>query len=134
MPARSVYPCSYEKSAPAQHASVDCGLFVTGYAISQLRSQAFSFEQADMPVMRKELAEQLIILDNMSLARKVSLVAIMSTMLYVTGTRSTAEAYLKGDFSIMAAGSSVAVREGDMLSECCACLQCTVATLIFVIT
>ncbi|DBA87990.1 TPA: hypothetical protein ACH3X1_004973 [Trebouxia sp. C0004] len=44
-----------------QGATVDCGLFVIGYAIAKLRGLPLQlFDQANMPAMREALAENLL--------------------------------------------------------------------------
>ncbi len=53
--------CRYESAAPIQGATVDCGLFVIGYAIAKLRGlPLLLFDQANMPAMREALAEDLL--------------------------------------------------------------------------
>ena len=53
--------CRYESAAPIQGATVDCGLFVIGYAIVKLRGlPLLLFDQANMPAMREALAEDLL--------------------------------------------------------------------------
>jgi len=106
-------PCRYETAAPAQHDSLDCALFVLGYAIAKLRGSLMSFEQADMPVMRRQLTEQLLRLGKMRVRLVLAsfIVFTMELMLWrVTGTTTTAEEYLSGDFRIMA---SIAAEAGN---------------------
>ena len=52
-----VVTCRYDLAAPKHHASVDCGLFMIGYAIC---TPAISFHQAEMLAVRRELNQQLV--------------------------------------------------------------------------
>ena len=50
--------CRYESAAPTQGATVDCGLFVIGYAIAKLRGLPLQLlDPANMPAMREALVE-----------------------------------------------------------------------------
>ncbi|KAL0027768.1 hypothetical protein WJX77_003718 [Trebouxia sp. C0004] len=98
----------YESAAPMQGATVDCGLFVIGYAIAKLRGLPLQlFDQANMPAMREALAENLLRL----------------------GTTTTVEMYVAGDLllssylsSAMPSGASVVSPETAAAAQ--TLLQC----------
>jgi hypothetical protein len=64
--------CTVPTNAPIQQNGFDCGMFCLMYAETISRNAQFTFTQLDMPILRRQLQDQLISQQNASLRDVVS--------------------------------------------------------------